>query len=90
MTTQIKPVFGDKNQIRLLQLESEYKGIEPIEYIDCDCNCPYCEAEIERCPYCGESDECQLIADECKDCKKEVIPYDVEHEIRLLKHKISK
>jgi len=83
-----KPVFGDKEQIELLQLKDKYMGIKPMEFMECECNCPYCDADLELCPYCNKSSFNQFSVDDfCKDCKKEVIPFNISRRITFLENK---
>lgn len=85
----IKPEFGNTDQIRLLDIESKYQGIKSYSYIDCDCGCPNCDAELELCPYCKQSSRDQFYDWICKDCKKEVMPYDVARELSRIKERLN-
>jgi len=69
----MRPEFGNEDQIKLLELEHQFKDTKPMQFVDCDCDCENCEAELEKCPYCGEASLDQFQNYTCVDCEKEVI-----------------
>jgi len=83
--------FGDPIAIEILQLEKEYDGTKPIETSPHDCGCEYCEIELEKCPYCGNSGEDQFdSSDKCYYCGKKCMPYHVKRRLEELKKKLLK
>lgn len=87
----MKPTFGDEKQIRLVQLESQYAGIKPLDTVDHDCDCPYCDEVNTYCPYCDEivdEDECLRI-EKCTECNKKIMPSSIASEIFKIKYELK-
>lgn len=87
---KIKPVFGDQDQIELMELEKKNDGLKSISHVECDCNCEFCENMIEQCPYCDQVGIAQFIDSECLDCGKKCTPDSEHYKMEKLREKILK
>lgn len=82
----MKAEFGNTYQIELIALESEHEGKVEGTWVDCDCDCPRCEAEYLACGVCDAE-----VFDDEDQCENghSIMPEDVVRRIKFLKQKLK-
>lgn len=85
--------FGDKDSIRLLELGRLMEGAVAIEYKSHECDCEFCDMNMEKCPKCLAESEAQFEEDgdkgKCKDCGAATFDPRLQREADELRKKLN-
>lgn len=92
MTAKLQ--FGNEEHIKLAQLAKEIEGCAEVIQRSHDCNCGFCDIELEKCPSCLKESDCQFMSIpgtnmsilKCLDCGQKAA---YKHVFTTLKSKLK-